>query len=146
MPGGESIISQSSSPQSTSPKNCWMAFIFSGPRQITGRLGSCKRKDIETNFKFSLTSTALNPSGEISIFLSSTPSILAKLGPWISTSRSPTFNPFLAKARARLEATVLFPTPPFPLKTRSLFLILAKVLETFMSSSLSLADINSPQI
>ena len=35
VPGGESIIRQSSSPQSTSPKNCLITPILRGPRHIT---------------------------------------------------------------------------------------------------------------
>ena len=45
-------------------------------------------------------------------------------GPWISTSISPTLYPLPARLSARLTDTVDLPTPPLPLMTSILFLIL----------------------
>ena len=47
--------------------------------------------------------------------------ILGTLGPEMSQSSSPTLNPSLTRATARLVATVLLPTPPFPLLTAMMF-------------------------
>ena len=48
VPGGRSTINQSRSPQKTSPQNCRMAPLISGPRQITASssLGSSKLMDM----------------------------------------------------------------------------------------------------
>lgn len=46
------------------------------------------------------------------------------LGPQISISNNPTLNFFIAKHKAIYVATVLFPTPPLPDKTRILCFIL----------------------
>jgi len=49
----------------------------------------------------------------------STPSALGTLGPQMSISSKAIRNwEFRANARANITATVVFPTPPFPLKTR----------------------------
>ena len=48
---------------------------------------------------------------------SATPIIEGVLGPYISASSKPVFNPNFAKEHARFTAIVLFPTPPFPLLT-----------------------------
>ena len=50
-------------------------------------------------------------------FCSATPIIEGVLGPYISASSKPVFNPNLAREQARLTAMVLFPTPPLPLLT-----------------------------
>src|SRR4051812_46243818 len=55
-----------------------------------------------------------------------TPNIIGTLGPYISASISPTLAPPAAKASARFAATVLFPTPPFPLTTAMIFLTFGK--------------------
>jgi len=43
-----------------------------------------------------------------------TPNILGILGPYMSASNKPTFDPFFDKAIARLLLTVDLPTPPLP--------------------------------
>jgi len=45
------------------------------------------------------------------------------LGPQISKSKTPTLYPLLARSNESCVDSVLFPTPPFPDRTRSLFLI-----------------------
>ena len=55
--------------------------------------------------------------------LSSNPTILGTFGPVISASKIPTDNPLLANDVAKLIATVIFPTPPFPLATTKTCLI-----------------------
>ena len=54
-------------------------------------------------------------------YASSIWSILGTDGPKMSQSSRPTFIPILAKATARLTATVLLPTPPLPLETAMMF-------------------------
>ncbi len=54
-----------------------------------------------------------------------TPSISGMFGPYTSASISPTTAPIPARATARLAATVLLPTPPFPLPTARMFLIVS---------------------
>ncbi len=48
---------------------------------------------------------------------SSVPSISGTLGPYTSASSKPTDAPRRCSAMARLTATVVLPTPPFPLAT-----------------------------
>ena len=52
---------------------------------------------------------------------SSVPSMIGTLGPYTSASSKPTEAPSRLSARARLTATVVFPTPPFPLATATRF-------------------------
>lgn len=50
------------------------------------------------------------------------PNIIGRLGPLISASSSPTFEPKCANPSAKLAATVDFPTPPFPEAMAIIFL------------------------
>ncbi len=116
VPGGESITRQSRSPQATSLRNCLMAPIFSGPRQMTASSGEGKNRPIEMTFRPSTSAGAISPSLPPRIWCSR-PSMVGMLGPWMSTSSSPTRRPDIINATARLTATVLLPTPPFPEST-----------------------------
>jgi transposase len=58
------------------------------------------------------------------------------LGPCRSTSKSPTLYPFWARVIAKQVATVLFPTPPFPLITISLCLMRERTGLNIFSSSI----------
>src|SRR6267378_6210102 len=49
------------------------------------------------------------------------PSIIGTFGPYTSASSKPTLWPSFTNARARFTATVVFPTPPFPLATATRF-------------------------
>ena len=71
-------------------------------------------------------------------FSSETPNIEGVLGPYISASNKPVFNPNLAKEHAIFTAIVLLPTPPLPLLTA----IICLIPSTFFKSGtlLSLED------
>src|SRR6266404_7139248 len=49
------------------------------------------------------------------------PSIIGTFGPYTSASIRPTLWPSFTRARARLTATVVLPTPPLPLATATRF-------------------------
>src|SRR5260370_18905763 len=49
------------------------------------------------------------------------PSMIGTFGPYTSASSNPTLWPSFAKASARFTATVVLPTPPFPLATATRF-------------------------
>jgi hypothetical protein len=49
VPGGRSASRKSSSPQYTSPRNCWTALCSIGPRQMTG-VSSSTTNPIEMSF------------------------------------------------------------------------------------------------
>src|SRR6266404_1299456 len=49
------------------------------------------------------------------------PSMIGTLGPYTSASSKPTLWPSFTNASARFTATVVFPTPPFPLATATRF-------------------------
>ena len=106
------------SPQSTSPKNCWIAAAFIGPLQTTGLSVSFKSSAIDTAFKEPVTLIGIILFPIACSLRSSMPSIFAMDGPWISRSIKPVWYPWFARAYARLTETVLFPTPPFPERTK----------------------------
>ena len=86
------------------------------PRQSIACLGSTK-KPIESIFTPNFSSGAIRsrPSTVSSTGRApSIPNILGIEGPKISASNKPTLYPCLAKATARLDDTVDFPTPPLP--------------------------------
>lgn len=55
--------------------------------------------------------------------LSSMPNIFGILGPWMSMSNRPIFCFCCASVAARFAEMVLFPTPPFPLRTNMMYFI-----------------------
>jgi hypothetical protein len=91
VPGGRSTMRQSRSPQTTSPQNCLMAVLMSGPRQITASssLGRSRLMDM-TLMPVSL-STGTMPSGLLPGCLRVGKNILGILGPVMSASRTPTW-------------------------------------------------------
>mmetsp|Transcript_4672 Transcript_4672/g.15491 ORF Transcript_4672/g.15491 Transcript_4672/m.15491 type:complete len:260 (+) Transcript_4672:868-1647(+) len=135
VPGGVSIISASSAPQSTSVRNCLMRPFLRGPRQMTASSWPGSRKPmlitpISTPSSSSAppsagggsseTQTGDQPVPELCTVAPCTPSMRGALGPQMSTSRRPTLRPRAARPKASCAATVLLPTPPFPLSTRTL--------------------------
>ena len=60
--GGESTIRKSSSPHSTSARNCLIMLYFRGPRQMTGASIWGRRKPIDIATRFGLTATGLMES------------------------------------------------------------------------------------
>ncbi len=131
-------MSTSRSPQSTSSRNCLITPFFIGPRQIIGASSACSMNPIETTARLSIpgTGTGWMASPSDRSFSPTSPSMVGVLGPWMSTSRSPTFFPSRASAAARFTATVLFPTPPFPDMTTYFFFTLSIVTASI--------DIDSP--
>src|SRR5712692_1166790 len=61
------------------------------------------------------------PPALIFSFCPSPPTILGMLGPWMSMSTTPTSLPSSARLTARFVVTVLLPTPPLLLMTRTLW-------------------------
>ena len=70
--------------------------------------------------------------------LSSIPSIFGISGPCMSASIRPTSRPFIPRANARFAATVVFPTPPFPLITITLCFTFSIIACTALSCSATL--------
>ena len=101
-----------------------MAPCFIGPRQITALSLLSRKKSTE------MTLTPATSIGRMALFSLSVcaplmPSMVGMLGPWKSTSISPTRWPAMASVKAMLTDTVLFPTPPLPQRTMILCLIFA---------------------
>lgn len=91
-----------------------MAFIFSGPRHMSGFSLSDTSRSMEIAFTPCGVVTGLIPVSVASGDFPCIPSIFGIEGPCMSESKTPTLWPFFARAVARLAVTVLFPTPPFP--------------------------------
>ena len=68
-----------------------MAAIFIGPLQMIGASFSGIRKAMDMTSRFGSAVIGCMPDGVIWSFASSSPSIFGMLGPWMSTSRSPTW-------------------------------------------------------
>jgi len=96
VPGGESTIRKSSSPQLISSRNCRMADIFRGPRQTIGVSGFGAAKEMLAALRLGSTRTGSMPFSEPMNPSPSTPSIFAMLGPCRSMSTRPTSRPVRA--------------------------------------------------
>ncbi len=97
-----------------------MAPPTSGPRHTMGWPSGTKNW-IEMTFTPWRSSGRILPSG-VADGWPSRPIIWGMLGPVMSASSRPTAAPSMARATARLAATVLLPTPPLPDATASTFL------------------------
>ncbi len=97
--------------------------------------GRGSRNPIDIAFRRGVTETGyiFSPAG--SGRLSSMPSIFGTSGPCISASIKPTSKPAMPRANARFAATVVLPTPPFPLITIILCFTLSMLAFTAASSS-----------
>src|SRR5215469_8360297 len=92
-----------------------------GPRQMTG-LSPGFSRPIEIIFTPCAT-TGIMRCCAVAVGSAVEPSMMGTFGPYTSASSKPTLWPSFASARARFTATVVFPTPPFPLATATRFLI-----------------------
>ena len=96
-----------------------------GPLQTTASAGSTKKPVERTLTPYFVSGTII--SVLLTLFTSglyfSASNIIGTDGPNTSASRSPTLYFFLARAIARLTATVVLPTPPLPDDIAIIFLI-----------------------
>ena len=115
-----SMMRKSSSPQFTSCKNCWIRPFFLGPLQITASFWLLKRKPIDITARSSQY-TGDHPWALWWTSWPTIPNIVGTLGPQMSTSSRPT-SYFWESRTASWVATVLFPTPPLPERTKILCL------------------------
>mmetsp|Transcript_5 Transcript_5/g.17 ORF Transcript_5/g.17 Transcript_5/m.17 type:complete len:298 (+) Transcript_5:1013-1906(+) len=121
VPGGASTTRKSNSPHSVSFRNCLISPFFRGPRQITASSGLGSRKPMLITARFSATYTGCHPEALLCTSCPSAANMMGALGPQMSMSNRPTsFSGSEAKPYASCDANVLFPTPPFPDKTRIL--------------------------
>ena len=95
---------------------------------------SGRRNAIDMIFKDGGTVTGMSLSFSTWSCSSSTPNILGMLGPVMSTSMMPTSFPCIARVAARLEDTVLLPTPPLPLMTMMMCLMWPRASWSLVSS------------
>ena len=115
--------------------NCLMAPILTGPRHMTGASFSGRRNAMDMILRDGGTVTGTSCLWSLTVSCSSsTPNILGMLGPVISMSMIPVWYPFMDSAAARLEDTVLLPTPPFPLMTMMTCLMFLRVSWSLVSS------------
>ena len=98
-----------------------MTPVLAGPRQITGASGEVRNEDTDRTRTPPGASMGINPSSLASARSPSIPVISGTSGPCMSASTIPTLWPAAARAYARLTATVVLPTPPFPLITSTLW-------------------------
>src|SRR5882672_4697107 len=96
-----------------------MTLCSIGPRQMTG-LSPGFSRPIEIIFTPCAFTGIIRCSG-VAIGSCVEPSIIGTFGPYTSASSKPTLLPNFASASARFTATVVFPTPPFPLATATRF-------------------------
>jgi len=130
------VIKQFLKDVATSLRNCLMTPYLRGPRQMTAVSLVSSRKPIDMTLRpFAVSRGNSMPDTLAMRREPSSPTSFGMLGPWMSTSSRPTLSPFSAKAAAMLTATVLFPTPPFPERTRILFLMRLKFSLSMRSSS-----------
>ena len=122
VPGGKSRIRKSRSPQSVWLSSCSSTPILAGPRQITAESGFSIKTPSETNFT-PWDSSGISPLTPCSMRIWLTWNSVGWDGPWKSTSKRPTLYSLAANRTASEAATVLFPTPPLPESTITLFFI-----------------------
>ena len=125
VPGGRSTTSTSSSPQTVCRTSRPSISSANGPA-IVRPWSPPSRKPTEATFRPS-TSTASSAAfgapieavsvTEVALTSRRMPSIRGTSGPCRSASSSPTRRPRRTSSRARLTATLVLPTPPFPLAT-----------------------------
>ena len=125
VPGGRSISSTSSVPQSVSARNSRSAFASIVPRhvwasswvgasQVSGAESDGSRRSIDITFTPSALRGGSTPPARTTSFPPRTPSIFAIVGPLRSASSTPTCRPSNAKQAARFAVTEDLPTPPLP--------------------------------
>lgn len=94
--------------------------LFLGPRQMIASSAFGSMKPMDMTPRLSSTYTGDQPAALWCTSWPSSPSMRGTLGPVMSTSSNPTWNPLPASANASWHATVLLPTPPLPESTSSL--------------------------
>ena len=109
-----------------------------GPRHMTGTslLGSRNAIDMTLSDGGTMIGMSILSASAMSCS-SSIPNILGMLGPVMSISINPVEYPLIARDMARLDDTVLFPTPPLPLMTMMTCFIRANASWSLVSCSIA---------